>query len=173
MALLGGLVSATKVLTPSEQRARGKGRRGGHNPKTKVASSHIAIDATASSHARQTRGPPSPIMLSIDCGRVGDNAVKAREEKHEQAVGVLCCIRISYRHVACSVWGCCMHGVWCSFMRAACGMWRVAVAVAVSRGRDTRAPPSLKWSVPSLRPVGIKLLPVCPSHSTIRLDNRA
>ena len=35
--------------------------------KTKVASSHIAMDAMASSHSLSTNGPPSPIWLSIDC----------------------------------------------------------------------------------------------------------
>ena len=35
--------------------------------KTMVASSQMAIDATASSHSRLANGPPSPITLSIDC----------------------------------------------------------------------------------------------------------
>ena len=35
--------------------------------KTKVASSHMAIEAIASSHSFSTKGPPSPIWLSIDC----------------------------------------------------------------------------------------------------------
>ena len=35
--------------------------------KTNVASSHIDMDAMASSHSLNTNGPPSPIWLSIDC----------------------------------------------------------------------------------------------------------
>mmetsp|Transcript_18924 Transcript_18924/g.60294 ORF Transcript_18924/g.60294 Transcript_18924/m.60294 type:complete len:224 (-) Transcript_18924:823-1494(-) len=60
--------STTSTVPGGALRAATKGiiiRCTSLTPKTNVASSHIAMEAIASSQARQTSGPPSPIMLSM------------------------------------------------------------------------------------------------------------